>query len=112
MSFENFRVRIDEEGFVHYSFRVNDHKEEEHCQSMISIGDIFDRLEVDVWVGVENHSNRESSFQIKLHANGSAIIQRSDPKGLVATRLDRYLLSPSDFALFRDTVQRWRSEHP
>jgi hypothetical protein len=109
MSFENFRVRI-EERFLYYSFRVNDHKEEEHCQSMISIGDIFDRLEVGSWVGVQTYDIPVASFQIKLNVNGSAIIQTSVMLGSIASRTDRYLLSPSDFALFRDTVQKWRSE--
>lgn len=110
MSFENFRVRIDEERFIHYSFRVNDHKEEEHCQSMISIGDIFDRLEVGSWVGIKVHKTTVPSFQVKLNVNGSAIIETGVMLGKVASRIDRYLLSPSDFALFRDTVQKWRSE--
>lgn len=95
MSFKDFNVKIEDD-FVVYSFRLSDFGEVEFCHSLLSVGSVFERLEVGTWVG--------ESLKIKLNEDGSALIEKTDMKGAVARITHRYWISAENLKLFGDTV--------
>lgn len=101
MSFKDFSVRIEDE-FAVYSFRLSDFGEVEFCHSLLSIGTVFDDLEVGVFVG--------ESVKIKLNEDGSAIVENTDMKGAVARITHRYWISAENLKLFGDVVVKAQEE--